>query len=148
MHDICSSIVVSICLYVVTERWIEYMMCINIYSPRIYVHGEYVSALPLIQSYRWKNVVRVEGIGCTSEGLLGNASVSMSGMLRLVSTFWLNSSSREHVSWCLEFRGSCCFWRLKSSLKWGPWRGLRKTWQQDCMCVGEGREVALSVLFY
>ena len=45
-------------------------MCINIYSlvKRVCVnHASYIlSALPLILSYRRKNVIRIEGIGYTS----------------------------------------------------------------------------------
>ena len=50
-------------------------MCINTYSlvKRVCVeHVSYVlSGLPLILSYRWKNVIRLEGIGYESnEGSL------------------------------------------------------------------------------
>ena len=50
------------------------MMCINTYSLIERVCVEYpsyiLSALPLILSYRRKNVIRIEGIGYTSnEGL-------------------------------------------------------------------------------
>ena len=49
-------------------------MCINTYSFIERVCVEYpsyiLSALPLMLSYRWKNVIRIEGIGYTSnEGL-------------------------------------------------------------------------------
>ena len=46
------------------------MMCINTYSlvKRVCVgHALYIlSALPLILRYRWKNVIRLEGIGYAS----------------------------------------------------------------------------------
>ena len=46
------------------------MMCINTYSLIERVCVEYpsyiLSALPLILSYRRNNVIRIEGIGCTS----------------------------------------------------------------------------------
>ncbi len=81
MHDICSSLIVSMCVYVPSyyrgEDSREYMVCINTYSLYSLVkkvcveHASYIlSALPLILSYRRKNVIRFEGIGYASnEGL-------------------------------------------------------------------------------
>ena len=85
------------------------MMCINIYSliERVCVaYPSYIlSALPLILSYRWKNVIRFESIGYASnEGL----SCRMSAMLRLVGTWCILMSPFCKWSWShFIFRSTC-----------------------------------------
>jgi len=67
------------------------MMCINTYFlvKRVCVgHASYIlSALPLILSYRRKNVIRLEGIGYTpNKGLSWQGLGEDAAMLRLVGT--------------------------------------------------------------
>ncbi len=103
----------------------------GIWAPMEVEKNVYQRLTDQVSSRRWDPRRCCEcRFNCSERLESGNISLRSWKVCQWLSNCWV-------TPWC---EGMTTVSTLETELKWGPWRGLRKTWQQDCMCVGEVKE--------